>query len=443
MARWHPVHVLGSGAFGQVYLAWDTADQRYVAVKHFTGHDELDLLRFVIESRIRVNHPHLVRTVAFRLVDDEAWLVTELARGGSLRPLLNRGPQPLGWVVEVIDQTLDALGALHASGVVHRDVKPANILLRDPGTSAPYALVGDFGIAAWRTVSMTGVGAAIGTLGYLAPEYLNGTQPSPQTDLFAVGVLAAELLGGRRLIHQSNSTPDLPGNWHDDLVPLLDGIPGHLTNVLRRMAAPDPSRRYADCAAALEALRYASPSSTRQDLTSVEAADLLVSVPAPPAVPVPAPTQPVNKPIPTPLPAPTPPPARRKRRFPWIVVSGATVLTAATVGLILLLGNEKSPSNGPTSWPGKQTNAPAVAWTPQPLETCSRVDIGRLRQNNTQRCQRTSGTTLSWVIAPVGGFPAPSNPAGPFAGEPCTPEGSQDYSPTGARLTCRAKSWQG
>lgn len=277
--RWRNVRVLGAGAFGQVHLAWDTVDRRYVALKRFTGQDELGLLRFVIESRIRVAHPHLVRTLAFRLVDDQAVLVTELARGGSVRQLMDRsGRLPLGWVVEAVDHVLDALVALHATGVVHRDLKPANLLLRDAGPARPHLLVGDFGIATWRTVSMTGIGAAIGTPGYLAPEYLDGTPPSPTTDLFAVGVLAAELLAGRRLVHYSNSSPDIPADW-TGLLPLPDDVPPAIAAVLRRMADPDVRRRYADCAEAREALLAASPPGSRGEL-AVPLPDLLAGLPA-------------------------------------------------------------------------------------------------------------------------------------------------------------------
>ncbi len=278
--RWTRVLPLGTGAFGQVHLAWDTVAERWVAVKRFTGQDELGLLRFVIESRIRVEHPHLVRTLAFRLVDDRAWLVTELARGGSMRQLMHRsGPLPWGWVTEAVDQLLDALVALHATGVVHRDLKPANLLLRDAGAARPHLLVGDFGIATWRTVSMTGIGAAIGTPGYLAPEYLDGSEPAPATDLFAVGVLAAELLAGRRLVHQSNASPAIPSDWSTTL-PLPDAVPAQLAAVLRRMADPDPRRRYADCAQAREALLSAAPPGRRGDLAAVEAPDLLSGLPS-------------------------------------------------------------------------------------------------------------------------------------------------------------------
>jgi eukaryotic-like serine/threonine-protein kinase len=277
--RWTRVLPLGAGAFGEVHLAWDHVDSRWVACKRFTGQDELGLLRMVIESRIRVSHPHLVRTLAFRLVDDRAWLVTELARGGSLRALMTRtGALPWGWVAAAVDQVLAALTALHASGVVHRDLKPANLLLRSVGSSEPHLLVGDFGIATWRTVSMTGIGAAIGTPGYLAPEYLDGHAPSPATDLFAVGVLAAEMLTGRRQVHHSNASPSMPSSW-GELLPLPAEVPAGMAAVLRRMAAPDPSRRYLDCAQAREALLSAVPPSARGDLRTVEVPDLLAAVP--------------------------------------------------------------------------------------------------------------------------------------------------------------------
>ena len=270
---------LGAGAFGEVHLAWDHVDSRWVALKRFTGQDELGLLRMVIESRIRVSHPHLVRTLAFRLVDDRAWLVTELARGGSLRALMTRtGALPWGWVAEAVDQVLSALTALHASGVVHRDLKPANLLLRSYGAAVPDVLVGDFGIATWRTVSMTGIGAAIGTPGYLAPEYLDGHAPSPATDLFAVGVLAAEMLTGQRLVHYSNASPTMPSSWRDEL-PLPLSVPRPLAMVLQRMATPDPTRRYRDCTQAREALLAAVPPTTRGPLATVEIPDLLSALP--------------------------------------------------------------------------------------------------------------------------------------------------------------------
>jgi serine/threonine-protein kinase len=508
LERWTPVLPLGAGAFGEVHLAWDHTDRRWVALKRFTGQDELGLLRFVIESRIRVSHPHLVRTLAFRLVDDRAWLVTELARGGSLRALMAaHGPLPAGWVAEAVDQVLRALEALHATGVVHRDLKPANLLLRSHGTEAPHLLVGDFGIATWRTVSMTGIGAAIGTPGYLAPEYLDGHQPSPATDLFAVGVLAAELLAGKRLVHYSNASPGMPSSWTHTL-PLPPSVPTALGEVLARMADPDPARRFTDCTQAREALLRAAPAAARGDLTVVPAPDLLASVPpgwtadgpetatthlpaeattpaptfaaplidggptalvmdAPPAMewpggPVtPPPGYPPSGSAPGPVTppsgsatapplvvlAPTGPeprtgkkPVRRLRRAALLVTAAVLVGTA---GVLWWTTANRAVTGSPTATQVPRGMPDASAWDPQVLEPCSAVDISRERAAGTERCQRTRDTDAAqnWVAAPPAGFPAKSDPGGPFTFEACGTDGDFAYSPVGDHLYCNGTSW--
>jgi serine/threonine-protein kinase len=488
LERWTPVLPLGAGAFGEVHLAWDHVDGRWVALKRFTGQDELGLLRFVIESRIRVSHPHLVRTLAFRLVDDRAWLVTELARGGSLRSLMaSHGALPAGWVAEAVDQVLQALEALHATGVVHRDLKPANLLLRSHGRQSPHLLVGDFGIATWRTVSMTGIGAAIGTPGYLAPEYLDGHQPSPATDLFAVGVLAAELLTGRRLVHHSNASPDMPSSWTHTL-PLPESVPGPLAEVLRRMADPDPARRYADCTQAREALLRAAPPAARGDLTAVPTPDLLASVPpgwtaegpeaatthlpadatapAPAYAPLPidggptalvmdAPpvsgsaTQPVTPPSGSATqppafrvapPAPGKAPTRKPRQAALLITA---IVVAATAAVLWWVTENRTVSGSPTATDIPRGTPTASDWDPQIVEPCSAVDISRERSDGTQRCQRTRGTDTAqnWVVAPRSGFPAKSDPGGPFTFEACGTEGDFAYSPVGDHLYCNGTAW--
>lgn len=489
---------LGSGAFGEVHLAWDKVDSRWVAVKRFTGQDELGLLRMVIESRIRVSHPHLVKTVAFRLVDDRAWLVTELARGGSLRGLVARtGALPWGWVVEAVDQILSALTALHATGVVHRDLKPANLLLGSVGAQRPHLLVGDFGIATWRTVSMTGIGAAIGTPGYLAPEYLDGQQPSPATDLFAVGVLAAELLAGRRLIHYSNASPTLPSSWTDAL-PMPAEVPRQVAAVLQRMAAPDPSWRFRDCTEARDALVAAAPPGSRGDLTVVATPDLLASVPPgwtpdgpeqptetlskapaettepadlvglpidggptelvvdePATVATPARGPATQPPLPTtgsPNPPTTPetgsatsPKATRKaaRRAALLV---ALLILAGGAGTLWWAATHRT-IPGHASATGSPTGEPdqTSRWTPTIVAPCSKVEQDRERQgvNGTERCQRTQtpDAPQHWVERPPGGFPK-SDASGPFPGESCAANGDTAYSPVGDHVECTENTWQ-
>ncbi len=506
---------LGSGAFGEVHLSWDTQSGEWVALKRFTGQDELGLLRFVIESRIRVSHPHLVRTLAFRLVDDRAWLVTELARGGSVRALMARtGALPWGWVAELVDQVLSALVALHATGVVHRDLKPANLLLRDGGTGRPHLLVADFGIATWRTVSMTGVGAAIGTPGYLAPEYLDGQQPAPATDVFALGVLAAELLAGSRLVHYSNATPVLSATWHDTL-PVPDEVPTQLAAVLRRMADPDPRRRYADGTEARDALLAACPPAARGDLTTVEVHDLLASLPpgwtatgperaevpttvteAPPAPhhvgpgwanppidggPTALVDQSAEPTVGTPLAKATPPrgavtrppntgavaenavekatdkatakapgkaaakaarKVRRRRKLKRATLVVVTLAVLGAAGTLWWAATHRDIAGQAVPAGSVAAGDEPVDWSPVVVEPCGRVDIDRYRAGNTERCQRTQGTTSeqNWVLAPAGGFPV-SDAGGPFPGEECTDD-EPAYSPVGDRVRCTAGKWE-
>jgi serine/threonine protein kinase len=430
---------LGAGAFGEVHLAWDGVEGSWVALKRFTGQDELGLLRMVIESRIRVSHPHLVRTLAFHLVDDRAWLVTELARGGSLRALMTRtGALPWGWVAEAVDQILSALTALHATGVIHRDLKPANLLLRSRGDAPPDLLVGDFGIAMWRTVSMTGIGAAIGTPGYLAPEYLDGHQPSPATDLFAVGVLAAEMLTGRRLVHYSNAAPGLPSSW-TEVVPIPPEVPAALTTVLQRMAAPHPAHRYRDCAEAREALLSVAPPGTRGDLTRVPVPDLLAALPAgwTPAGPADA------KSTPPPLDQPAPPEAESAPNLANLLIDGgptalvpeheATVASPTPIApLIPESGSSTSPLSGSatplnTSPTGSSTQPPSgspTTHTTPPTRSATSPDTSPTGSPT----QPPSGTPTPHSTSPTGSSTEP--PSGSPTTHTTPPTGSATPLPT-------------
>jgi serine/threonine protein kinase len=418
---------LGSGAYGEVHLAWDNVEDHWVALKRFTGQDELGLLRMVIESRIRVSHPHLVRTLAFRLVDDRAWLVTELARGGSLRSLITRtGRLPWGWVTEAVDQILSALTTLHATGVVHRDLKPANLLLRSHGATHPHLLVGDFGIATWRTVSMTGIGAAIGTPGYLAPEYLDGQPPSPATDLFAVGVLAAELLTGHRLIHYSNAAPTIPSSWHD-VIPVPPEVPPPLATVLKRMASPDPTHRYRDCTEAREALLAAVPPQTRGDLTVVPVPDLLSTLPptwtpegpAAPATPtttLPTSTPPATEPA---SPADTPQP----NLVGLPIDGGPTGLipeNEATAASASPATSLVTPLPSPTS--GSSTSPPSGSSTQPPTGSATSLAT---RESGSSTEPRTGSATHP----PTGSATPPAATQSGSATFPGTPPGGSAISP--------------
>lgn len=256
--RYRVRHRLGEGAHGRVHLAYDEETERQVVVKvvgtMVYGGKAADLL--LREARIvaGIDHPNVVEVLDVLEGRHEVAQVMAYAEGGSLRGLLDRrgssGPRR---AVEIVDQVLAGLGAAHAEGVVHRDVKPENLLLTDDGR----VTVADFGVAYEAGRDATGLtGGAIGTLLYMSPEQLRGGEVGPASDLYAVGVVLHELLTGRYYLPLAGrddfqvrraileETPELD----------LEGRASSLRPVLERALAKDPKDRYASADEMREAL---------------------------------------------------------------------------------------------------------------------------------------------------------------------------------------------
>lgn len=223
---------IGHGGMGAVWSAWDLRRGEYVAVKLLGPADSGMLLRFVREQGVRVVHPHVVAPRSWAAEDQLALISMDLVRGGSLDDLLaEHGPLPAAYVAVLLDQLLQALAAVHAIGLVHRDVKPANLLLEPTGAGRPHLRLGDFGVAATLDEPrLTHVPGVVGTDGFLPPEPM--LAPDPAQDLYAAGAVAAQLLTGvppwRHL--------ELPG--------------GPLGPLVRALTDPDPARRPASAAQA-------------------------------------------------------------------------------------------------------------------------------------------------------------------------------------------------
>jgi serine/threonine-protein kinase len=196
--RYELVDHLGEGGTGSVWRAWDSRRGQYVAAKLLRQRDAGALLRFVREQSLRVEHPHVVAPTGWAAEDDDVLLTMDLVRGGSVAALVgDYGPLPPQLVAVLLDQLLDALAAVHGAGLVHRDVKPGNLLLEPTGLGPPFLRLADFGIAVLRSdPRLTESGYVVGTVGYVAPEVLRGAEPDPRQDLWQVGTVGLQLLGG-------------------------------------------------------------------------------------------------------------------------------------------------------------------------------------------------------------------------------------------------------
>jgi serine/threonine protein kinase len=251
---------LGTGAFGTVHRALHVDLGRMVALKmHRPEKGALALKRFVREAQVlaRMNHPRILRIFDFGVYGDQGFLATELLGMGSLRTVIQKiGAVPAKHAVRLALEVLDALSYVHALGVVHRDIKPDNVLLDDRGR----ARVADFGLAQVDGLSASPNGEPVGTVHYMAPEVLFDVEFSPAGDVYATGVLLLELLTGGL---------GMPGIDLKDLLEMKkDGslvarlaretpLPPGLQPVLERATAPDRAVRYASALEFSLALRRA------------------------------------------------------------------------------------------------------------------------------------------------------------------------------------------
>jgi serine/threonine-protein kinase len=198
--RYHVVERIASGGMGEVFRAHDAVLAREVAIKilhRSLAGDPAFVDRFRREARAAagLSHPNIVAVYDWGAVDGIYYMVMEYVRGPSVRHLLNeRGRLEPAQAVEILRQTLLALGHAHHEGFVHRDMKPENLLVTREGV----VKVADFGLArAYADGRVTQAGAVTGTVQYLAPEQIRGEPADPRSDLYSLGIVAYELLSGK------------------------------------------------------------------------------------------------------------------------------------------------------------------------------------------------------------------------------------------------------
>jgi len=261
--RYTDVEPIAKGGMGEVFRARDTELGRQVAVKvlfaNFARDDALRqrFQREALAAARLSGEPNIVTIFDVGEYDSRPFIVMEYLRGGSLADRARGAPTPPAQVLEWLSDAASALDAAHAAGVVHRDVKPANLLLDDRG----HVRVADFGIASAAGLdSFTQTGTVLGTAGYLAPEQARGERATAATDLYALGVVAFELLTGRRPFRADTATAEAAAHIHAPVPSLHEAnpsLPPELDPVFARALAKDPAARYASSAEFVADLRGA------------------------------------------------------------------------------------------------------------------------------------------------------------------------------------------
>ena len=265
------------GGMGQVWRATDTVLDRTVAVKtlkpEYVGDDEFRE-RFRAEARAAggLSHPGIASVYDFGEAPDGAWLVMELVDGEPLSTLLRRERTlPADRVLDVVAQTARALQAAHDGGVVHRDVKPGNLLVTPDGV----VKVTDFGIAsAAGAVPLTRTGQVVGTASYVSPEQARGAGAGPRSDLYSLGVVAYEALAGVRPFPGDHPVAVVLAHLQEPPPALPAGVPAPVAALVLALLAKDPADR---------PLSAAELADRATDLRQDGRADALLPVAPPPA----------------------------------------------------------------------------------------------------------------------------------------------------------------
>jgi serine/threonine protein kinase len=400
--RYELVSLLAGGGMGQVWRAYDRLLKRQVAVKVLradVSSEPTFLARFRAEAQhtAALAHPNIAAIFDYGEVPDDsehrAYLVMELVDGEPLSALLEREQRlPVPLVLSILRQLAAALAAAHAAGVVHRDVKPANVLVTPDGR----VKITDFGIASSAaSLPLTGTGQVIGTAHYLSPEQAQGGKASPASDVYAAGAVAYECLAGRRPFDGESAVQVALMQIRDTPAPLPPDVPVQVRGLVERAMAKDPAQRYPDGAALRAAVERVipvvapSPDHLRTMTTTMplplpnrpRRSDATMALPAPEAAAAAgrgltpgAVSQPTAVLPPSVMPRDRPRQRGHRRMIVAVVLVALVLLTAVVFGVLNSHSDPSTPASGTTSSspPSSSTTSPT---TPPPTTTPPSVQL--------------------------------------------------------------------
>lgn len=357
--RYQLIEMLGRGGMGEVWRAYDTATQRIVAVKvlpeNLANDPEFEeRFRREAYAAAGLTDPHVVPIHNFGEIDGRLYVDMRLIKGADLQAILSRGRLDPHRAVKIIEQVASALDEAHRIKLVHRDVKPSNILVADHD----FAYLIDFGIArAAGDSGITGTNNVIGTWAYLAPERMTGRQFDARVDIYALACVLHEALTGRQpfpgaSIEQQISghltqPPPRPSTLRGDLPPQIDAV-------IAKGMAKNPDHRFSSVVEMADAAREAVTVPSRQ---------VKPMRPAPPPLPpMPRPPQPQPQPQPWPPVAagpPTPPGPPKSRTGIYALVGAVALLAIVAVVAVIALTRGSSDDTGAAGGTTGETTAAA------------------------------------------------------------------------------------
>lgn len=248
--RYQILDTLGEGGMANVYLAEDTILHRRVAVKVLRldlQHDQATIRRFQREAKAtcELSHPNIVSVYDVGEDNGVQYIVMEYIDGSNLKSYIQQYyPFPLTKVVEIMLQILSAVQLAHSKGIIHRDLKPQNILITKDGQ----AKIADFGIAvALSDKSVTQTNSLLGSVHYISPEQARGSLPTPQSDIYALGIILFELLTGKVPFAGDSAVSIALKHFREDMPSVRasnPNVPQSLENVVLKATAKDPKQRY-------------------------------------------------------------------------------------------------------------------------------------------------------------------------------------------------------